>query len=311
MNKLLGTVLTSALTISLLAGCGTSTSNKKKVGIIQFMDHTSLNEIKDSFDKEMKTLGYDEKNIEYTFKNGQGDTNTCASVMAIATPVAQAVAKLATKTPVVFSAVTDPVGAQLTSSLSKPDKNITGTSDEVQVDQIIDKALEINPNTKTIGMLYNKGEANSVTNIKKAKAYCAKKNIKVEEATIASVNEAQSAVNVLNSKCDAIFAPNDNTVASAMNVVSDACKKANKPLYVGADSMVKDGGFLSVGIDYKELGKETAKIVDKVLKGNKVENIPVKVFKTNLKIYVNTTTKDKLGIKLPENITSDSKYTEI
>jgi putative ABC transport system substrate-binding protein len=227
MNKLLGTVLTSALTISLLAGCGTSTSNKKKVGIIQFMDHTSLNEIKDSFDKEMKTLGYDDKNIEYTFKNGQGDTNTCASiandfagknfdcVMAIATPAAQAVAKLATKTPVVFSAVTDPVGAQLTSSLSKPDKNITGTSDEVQVDQIIDKALEINPNTKTIGMLYNKGEANSVTNIKKAKAYCAKKNIKVEEATIASVNEAQSAVNVLNSKCDAIFAPNDNTVASA------------------------------------------------------------------------------------------------
>ena len=181
--------------------------------------------------------------------------------------------------------MTDPVGAQLTSSLSKPDKNITGTSDEVQVDQIIDKALEINPNTKTIGMLYNKGEANSVTNIKKAKTYCAKKNIKVEEATIASVNEAQSAVNVLNSKCDAIFAPNDNTV--------------------------KDGGFLSVGIDYKELGKETAKIVDKVLKGNKVENIPVKVFKTNLKIYVNTTTKDKLGIKLPENITSDSKYTEI
>ena len=224
MNKLLGTVLTSALTISLLAGCGTSTSNKKKVGIIQFMDHTSLNEIKDSFDKEMKTLGYDDKNIEYTFKNGQGDTNTCASiandfagknfdcVMAIATPAAQAVAKLANKTPVVFSAVTDPVGAQLTSSLSKPDKNITGTSDEVQVDQIIDKALEINPNTKTIGMLYNKGEANSVTNIKKAKAYCAKKNIKVEEATIASVNEAQSAVNVLNSKCDAIFAPNDNTV---------------------------------------------------------------------------------------------------
>ena len=181
MNKLLGTVLTSALTISLLAGCGTSTSNKKKVGIIQFMDHTSLNEIKDSFDKEMKTLGYDDNNIEYTFKNGQGDTNTCASiandfagknfdcVMAIATPAAQAVAKLANKTPVVFSAVTDPVGAQLTSSLSKPDKNITGTSDEVQVDQIIDKALEINPNTKTIGMLYNKGEANSVTNIKKKK----------------------------------------------------------------------------------------------------------------------------------------------
>lgn len=323
MNKLLGTVLTSALTISLLAGCGSSSNQTKKVGIIQFMDHTSLNEIKDSFDGEMKKLGYNKKNIEYTFKNGQGDTNTCASiandfagknfdcVMAIATPAAQAVAKLANKTPVVFAAVTDPVSAQLTSSLSKPDKNITGTSDEVQVDQIIDKALEVDPNMKTLGMLYNKGEANSVTNIKKAKDYCAKKNIKVEEATIASVNEAQSAVNVLNSKCDAVFAPNDNTVASAMNVVSVACKKANKPLYVGADSMVKDGGFLSVGIDYKELGKETAKIVDQILKGKSVNKIPVKVFKTNLKIYVNTDTRKQLGITLPESIASDSKYTEI
>lgn len=323
MNKLLGTVLTSALTISLLAGCGSTSSNTKKVGIIQFMDHTSLNEIKDSFDGEMKKLGYNDKNVEYTFKNGQGDTNTCASiandfagkdfdcVMAIATPAAQAVAKLASKTPVVFAAVTDPVGAQLTSSLTKPDKNITGTSDEVQVDQIIDKALEVDPNLKTLGMLYNKGEANSVTNIKKAKEYCAKKNIKVEEATIASVNEAQSAINVLNSKCDAVFAPNDNTVASAMNVVSEACNKEGKPLYVGADSMVKDGGFLSVGIDYKELGKETAKIVDQILKGKNVKNIPVKVFKTNLKIYVNKDTTDKLGMKLPETITNDSKYTEI
>lgn len=323
MNKLLGTVLTSALTISLLAGCGSTSTSKKKVGIIQFMDHTSLNEIKDSFDGEMKKLGYNDKNIEYTFKNGQGDTNTCASiandfqgknfdcVMAIATPAAQAVAKLANKTPVVFAAVTDPVGAQLTSSLSSPDKNITGTSDEVQVDQIIDKALEVDPNLKTLGMLYNKGEANSVTNIKKAKEYCAKKNIKVEEATITSVNEAQSAVNVLNSKCDAIFAPNDNTVASAMNVVGEACRKESKPLYVGADSMVKDGGFLSVGIDYKELGKETAKIVDKILKGKNVKNIPVKVFKTNLKIYVNKTTTTAIGMKLPESITKDSKYTEI
>ena len=323
MNKLLGTVLTSALTISLLAGCGSTSTSKKKVGIIQFMDHTSLNEIKDSFDGEMKKLGYNDKNVEYTFKNGQGDTNTCASiandfqgkdfdcVMAIATPAAQAVAKLASKTPVVFAAVTDPVGAQLTSSLSSPDKNITGTSDEVQVDQIIDKALEVDPDLKTLGMLYNKGEANSVTNIKKAKEYCAKKNIKVEEATITSVNEAQSAVNVLNSKCDAIFAPNDNTVASAMNVVGEACRKESKPLYVGADSMVKDGGFLSVGIDYKELGKETAKIVDKILKGKNVKNIPVKVFKTNLKIYVNKTTTTAIGKKLPDSITKDSKYTEI
>ncbi len=323
MKKLLGSALAFVLAASVMTGCGSTSTSKKKVGIIQFMDHTSLNLIKSSFDKEMKTLGYDSSNISYTFKNGQGDTNTCASianefsgenldcVMAIATPAAQSVAKLATKTPVVFAAVSDPVGAGLTSSLTNPNKNITGTCDEIQVAQILDKALEVNPKLKTLGLIYNKGEANSVANIKKAKTYCQSKGIKLVEATITSVNEAQSAINVLNSKCDAVFAPNDNTVASAMSVVGSACAKAGVPLYVGADSMVKDGGFLSVGIDYANLGKETAVMVDKVLKGTDVKKLPVKVFKTNLKIYVNKSVLNKLKITLPANIKNDKKYTEM
>ena len=104
------------------------------------------------------------------------------------------------------------------------------------------------------------------------------------------------------------FAPNDNTVASAMSVVGSACAKAGVPLYVGADSMVKDGGFLSVGIDYANLGKETAVMVDKVLKGTDVKKLPVKVFKTNLKIYVNKSVLNKLKITLPANIKNDKKY---
>ena len=263
--KSLKALVSVALVSSMLVGCGTGTSSKtKKVGIIQLVDHTSLNTIKKAFDGEMKKLGYkDGDNIEYTFKNGQGDSNTLASiandfqgknmdaVVAIATPAAQAVAKLANKTPIIFSAVSDPVGAKLTSSLEKPDKNMTGTSDEVQVNQIIDKALEVQPDMKTIGLLYNKGETNSVTNIKNVKAYLDKKGIKSEEATVASVNEVQSAVNALASKCDAIFSPNDNTVASAMSVAGATAAKAKIPYYVGADSMVKDGGLLTVGIDYE------------------------------------------------------------
>ena len=150
--------------------------------------------------------------------------------------------------PVVFAAVSDPIGAGLVTDLNKPDKNITGTSDEIQVDLILEKALQINPSLKRLGVIYNKGEANSVTNINKAKEFASKNNIQIIEATITSVNEVQSAIQVLTTKCDAIFAPNDNTVASAMNVVGNACVKAKIPLYVGADSMVLDGGFLSVGI---------------------------------------------------------------
>lgn len=323
MKRITGTVLLIALALSMLAGCNQSTGTKKKVGIIQLMDHTSLNTIKHAFDKEMKKLGYNDKNIEYSFKNGNGDTNTLASianefqgknlnaVVAIATPAAQSVAKLANKTPVIFSAVSDPIGAKLTSSLTHPNKNMTGTSDEVQVDQILEKALEVQPKLKKIGLLYNKGEANSVTNIKNAKAYLLKKNIQVEEAAVSSVNEVQSAVNVLSSKCEAIFSPNDNTVASAMAAAGKAAIKAKIPFYTGADSMVKDGGFLTVGIDYEELGKETARMTDQILKGKKISELPVKVFKTDLNIYVNKKTADALEIKLPESITQNKKYKEL
>lgn len=326
INKLFKLMAVSALTMTALTGCGSSSSNDdvKEVAIIQYVEHTSLDTIKKAFDQQMEELGYkDGENINYTFKNAQGDNNTSASiiqnfqsskkdcVVAIATPVAVSAATMSKDTPVVFAAVTDPITAGLTSSLEKPDKNITGTSDEIQVELILERALQVNPNLKKLGVIYNKGEVNSVTNIDKAKAFCSDKGIEVIEATVTGVNEVQSAIDVLNSKCDAVFAPNDNTVASAMDMVGPACAKAKVPLYVGADSMVQDGGFLSVGINYEDLGKETANMVDKVLKGEKVENIPVKVFKENLSIYVNTKVLANLGITLPDEIKNDYAYVEV
>lgn len=326
INKLFKLMAVSALTMTALTGCGSTNSSDdvKEVAIIQYVEHTSLDTIKKAFDQQMEELGYkDGENINYTFKNAQGDNNTSASiiqnfqsskkdcVVAIATPVAVSAATMSKDTPVVFAAVTDPITAGLTSSLEKPDKNITGTSDEIQVELILERALQVNPNLKKLGVIYNKGEVNSVTNIDKAKAFCSNKGIEVIEATVTGVNEVQSAIDVLNSKCDAVFAPNDNTVASAMDMVGPACAKAKVPLYVGADSMVQDGGFLSVGINYEDLGKETANMVDKVLKGEKVESIPVKVFKENLSIYVNTKVLANLGITLPDEIKNDEAYVEV
>lgn len=214
-------------------------------------------------------------------------------------------ASLSKTTPIVFAAVSDPIGAKLTTSLEHPDKNITGTSDEIQVDLILDRALQLQPDLKTLGVIYNKGEANSVTNIQKAKDYAKTHHLTIKEATITNVNEVQSAIDVLANQCDAVFAPNDNTVASAMNVVSHACIEAKVPLYVGADSMVQDGGFLSVGINYEDLGKETANMVDQVLNGTPVSDIPVKVFKDDLNVYVNEDVVNELDITLPETLLQD------
>lgn len=325
MKQLLKLFAVSMLAVTSLTGCGNQKNEDvKEVAIIQYVEHTSLDTIKKAFDDEMAELGYKEgENIHYTFKNAQGDMNTAPSiiqgfqsdkkdcVVAIATPVAQSAAVMAKDTPVIFAAVTDPVSAGLTSSLEKPDQNITGTSDEIQVEQILEKALEVNPNMKTLGVLYNKGEVNSVTNINKAKAFCKQHNINVVEGTVTGVNEVQSAIDVLTSKCDAVFAPNDNMIASAMDIVGPTCMKTKVPLYVGADSMVQDGGFLSVGINYEELGRETARMVDQVLKGKDVKDIPVKVFKDNLSIYVNQKVFNELQISLPESITNDKSYVEM
>ena len=218
-----------------------------------------------------------------------------------------AAAKYSERIPVVFSAVSDPLEAKLMDNLEKPNHNITGTSDEVQVDQILDLALMIDPDLKTLGFLYNTAEANSISNLKKAKAYCKERGIELREASGTNISELQAAANVLVSECDAIFAPNDNTVASSISALVATANKHKVPVYTGADSMVSDGGFASVGIDYTKLGEETANMVDQILKGKKPSELPVKVFKDNLNIYVNETTMKELGIELPKEIAQSKR----
>ena len=153
-----------------------------------------------------------------------------------------------------------------------------------------------------LGVVYNASETNSVTNIAKAQAFCDENGIELQEVTVTTSNDVQQAVETLASSCDAIFAPNDNTVASAMSAAAQAALEHQIPFYTGADSMVSDGGFMTVGIDYTELGRETARMVDQVLKGTAVADIPVMQFKTDLSIYVNRDVMEQLGITLPDSI---------
>lgn len=320
MKKTGKLLMAAVVALGALSGCTSAQGDDiKKVSVVQIVSHPSLDTIRDSFSDEMEQLGYTEGEIELEYYDAGNDTSTLDSILstasgddsdvivAIATPTAQSAARYAEEIPIVFAAVSDPIGAGLTSSLEEPDKNITGTMDDIQVDQILEAALEIDPDMQRLGVIYNASEANSVTNIEKAKTFCEENGIELQEVTVTSTNDVQQAVTTLAGSCDAIFSPNDNTVASAMSAAAQAAVEAGIPYYVGADSMVSDGGFLTVGIDYEELGRETARMVDQVLQGTDVADIPIVQFKTDLSIYVNASTMEALGRTLPASIADSER----
>ena len=299
----------SFICIFSLFGCDNKESasdekEKFKVGIVQIVEHPSLDTIREATIKEIETSDVD---VEILYENASNDQSLLVTItqkfkdeevdaiVAIATPSAMAAANFSDDIPVVFSAVSDPVGAGLVKNLEKPEGNITGTSDEIQVNLILDLAVEMYPKTKTIGFLYNSGEANSVSNLEKVKAYASKNSLEVVEAAITNTSEVQSATQTLIDKTDVIFAPNDNTVASAMDIVSSLTVEAKTPLFVGADSMVGDGGLATVGINYEDLGTSTGNMVIQILNGTSPTDIPVKVFKEDLSVYINTTIAKAIG----------------
>lgn len=331
MKKFAALILAVLLCAAVFAGCGdggnsssgssgsSQNGEKKKIGIVQISDHASLNTIRDATIGQLEKLGYkDGDTAEIEALSAQGEATNVTTILnnfvsggkdiviAITTPVASSALNIANEVPVVFSAVSDPVATKLTTSLEKPDKNVTGTSDAVPVGRIFDMALELTPNVKTVGLLYNNGEASSVANIAAAKEYCDKKGLKYVEAGVTTSTEVQQAAQSLVTKCDAIFTPTDNTVADAMTVLAQITKDAKIPCYVGADSMVNDGGFATIGIKYEDLGIETANMADKVLKGTPVSDIPIKVF-DDLSTYVNTDTAKAIGVEIPDSILKNEK----
>lgn len=319
--KTLSKLMTAFMASSLLFGCSSSGSTEMPtIGVAQLVSHTSLNTIRDAFTDQMEELGYEDgKNVSYDYADASGQINNLNSIMsqyqdenaavvvAIATPTAQAAANISEEIPVVFSAVSDPVEAGLVESLEKPGGNITGTSDEVQVDQILDLALQLVPEAKTVGFLYNASEANSVSNLESAKEYCDQKGLTLVEGTGSNLTELQSSASVLCEQVDILFAPNDNTVASGMAALSQIALDAQTPFFVGADSMVQDGGLATVGIDYEELGIETANMVDAILNGEDPSEMPVKVFKDDLNVYISQSALDRLGLTLPEEIQNNER----
>lgn len=320
MKKLLTLLLILAMSLTMLTGCsddsGSATGGEDtfKIGIIQMMEHPSLNTIRESIIEGLEEEGYvDGENIEIIYQNGQNDMTTmqniaqtfvgeeCDVIVAIATNAAQASLAETTDIPIIFAAITDPVGAGLVDSLEAPGGNVTGTSDEVSASDIMDLAQEITPGFHTIGALYNLGEPNSVSVINDLKEYAAANGFEVIESTVTNTSEVQQAAQYLADRADIVFSPIDNTVASSMAVATDTFNSAGVPFYVSADSMVTDGGLATYGIDYTVLGRETAAMIADVLEGADTASMPVRKM-SEMSVYINTDTADALGLEISQEI---------
>ncbi len=338
MKKIIAYLLSGAMLLGLLSGCTTKENNtqkpaesnkssqttekseKIKIGILQPVEHPSLNEIREYIIKGLDELGLKDK-VEITYKDAQGDAsniNTIVSqfvgdkmdiIVPIATGTAQAAASATRDIPIVFAAVSYPVEAGLVKELDKTDGNVTGVSDAVGVNEIFDLAGILTPNVKTFGFVYNSGEVNSVSAVNKAKEYCDSKGIKYVEATIASSGDLLQASQSLVGKADAIFTPTDNTVASAMPVLSSEAIKAKIPVYVGADSLVADGGFATVGVDYKALGRQVAAMIKRIIDGQSIKDNPVETLNEYTKI-INAKTAKEIGVDIPEELLKEFKIIE-
>ncbi|MDD2216829.1 MAG: ABC transporter substrate-binding protein [Eubacteriales bacterium] len=320
MKKTLAIALVLIIALATtLSGCTQNDANSDlpKIGIIQYVEHPSLDTIRENIIVQLEEEGYvDGETATIVYKNGQGDTNNlktiaqslesekCDIIIAIATPAAQATAKIK-DTPIIFSAVTDPVSAGLVKSMDNPGGNITGTSDAVSASKIMELAKRMVPNVKSVGALYSSAEVNSLSVINDLKDYAGENNLKVIEKQIMNTSELQQAAQSFDGKVDIVFSPIDNNVASAISAAVKVFNETDTPYFVSADSMVKDGGLATYGISYVELGQKTGKMTAEVLRGADPATMPVQVM-SEVKIYINKNTAEAIGLEISEEILAEA-----
>ncbi|HAS8472498.1 ABC transporter substrate-binding protein [Vibrio vulnificus] len=287
-----------------------------KVAVSQIVEHPALDSTRQGLLDGLKAKGYVEgENLEFDYKTAQGNPAIAVQIarqfvgespdvlVGIATPTAQALVSATRSIPVVFTAVTDPVGAKLVKSMEQPGKNVTGLSDLSPVSQHVDLIKELLPNAKAIGVVYNPGEANAVTLVELLKKSAAEKGLKVVESTALKSADVQSATQAIAAKSDVIYAPTDNTVASAIEGMIVAANQAKKPVFGGATSYVEKGAIAGLGFDYYQVGVQTADYVAAILEGQEPGKLDVKVA-TGSDLVVNQGTAEKLGITIPASVLS-------
>ncbi|MBQ7700307.1 MAG: ABC transporter substrate-binding protein [Clostridia bacterium] len=314
MKKLISLILIAVIAVTALTACTTGTTGQKtyKVGICNYVDDASLNQIVANIKAELAATEK-AKNVKIAVveQNCNADSNVLNQIITdfeaqkvdlmigIATPVAIAMQSATedSKTPVVFAAVSDPLAAKLVTTLEKPGANITGTSDFLDTEAVMKLIFAQNPEAKTVGLLYDLGQDSSTTAIAAAKQFLTEKGVTIKEYTGTNTQEIGLQIDkIISDGCDAVFTPSDNTVMTAELSIYEKLADAKILHYAGADSFALNGAFCGYGVDYANLGTETAKMAAEILlDGKKPADMAVKTF-DNGTATVNTDICEKVGL---------------
>lgn len=319
-------VLLSLTLVFALAACGSSddggdantNGEKLKIGIMQFGEFTALTNATNGFIDGLAEAGYvDGDNITIHQLSAAAEAANCPSIadtlinensdliLAVATPSASAVKEKTSTIPVLFTAVTDPAGSGLVESNDAPGANLTGTSDMNPVAQQIALGKQLVPNAKKVAVMYCSSESNSKIQSDLAEAAIKEQGMESVVKTVSAIDEAKSAIESLKGKVDFIYIPTDNTLADGMTTVSAAANECGIPTIVGESGMVGNGALATYGINYYELGKATAAMAVKILKGEaEPASMPIE-YQTDenvLEVAINTETAEKLGITIPDDL---------
>ena len=293
--------------------------DNKTIAITDIAEHPALTAVREGLLETLAEKGFKQgENLTVIYESAQGNPATAQQIadsfvakkpdviVGIATPSAQALVGATRKIPVVFSAVTDPVGAELIPQMKKPGGNVTGVSDLSPIDQHLKLIRTITPKVRTLGVIYNAGEANSASLVKLIRKYAPKHKLTLKEATVSKSSEVLQATQSLVGKVDAIYVPTDNTVVSAFESVVRAAKDGKTPVYAGDTDSVNRGALAALGFNYFDVGKQTGEIVARVLKGKNPGSINAQGVEIT-ELYLNQGKARELGIKFGKKLTKSAK----
>ncbi|MDF2609779.1 MAG: ABC-type uncharacterized transport system, periplasmic component [Lachnospiraceae bacterium] len=322
MKKRIFALVVLTIAASVMAGCSSKEEDKVTIGIGQFAEHGSLDNCREGFLAGLAEGGYVEgENLEVSYENAQADggianqiaTNFVANkvelIAAIATPMAQSSYGVAkdTNIPVIFTAVTDPILAEIAKEDGTPVGNITGTSDKLPVEKQLEMIRAILPEAKKIGIMYSTSEVNSVSAIEEYKAVAANYGFEIVESGISTAADIPLAADNLLQQVDCINNLTDNTVVSSLPIILDKAAGKNIPVFGSEVEQVKIGCLATVGLDYYDLGVQTGKIAAQVLSGEKAASeINFEIIE-EASFYGNTAVAENLGITLPEELVNSAK----
>ncbi|WP_309085448.1 ABC transporter substrate-binding protein [Chelativorans sp.] len=305
------TLLLAAASLALATA---ASAQNVTVSVTAIVEHPALDAVRDGVREGLAEAGYKTgENLEFTYESAQGNPATAAQIarefvgagpdviVPISTPSAQAVAAATRDIPVVFTAVTDPVAAGLVKSNEAPGANVTGVSDLSPIADHVALIKELVPDVKSVGFVYNPGEANSVVLLNLFREAAEKEGIAVVEAPANKSADVQNAARSAVGKVEALYVPTDNTIVSALEALVGVAEENDIPLISGDTDSVERGTLASVGFDYHQVGKQTAEVVVRVLKGEKPGEIPV-TFASGTDLVVNKKAAEAMGVTLPQAV---------